>query len=74
MSTSLFQHNLGAPDRGRLGALIWVRDAPHTPEEEWLSQPFNRREYEKDETRHLYFQWIDDQFICGNDVTLLTWA
>lgn len=61
-----FSHSLGHPDGGRIGAFIWVRDTPYTPEEEWLRQPFNQLEYEKDPMKHLSFRWIDDQFICGN--------
>jgi len=61
-----FEHNLGTPDRGRLGALIWVRDEPHIQRKDWLIQPFDSREYERDPMKHLYFKWIDDQFICGN--------
>ena len=61
-----FEHDLGVPDSGRIGAFIWVRDTPYTPREEWLSHPFDRLEYEQDETKHLFFRWIDDQFICGN--------
>lgn len=63
---SFFTHNLGEPDRGRVGADIWVRDEPYTRREEWLEQPFNRWDYERDETKYLYFRWIDDQFVCGD--------
>ncbi len=61
-----FKHTLGPPDRGGSELLIWVRDTPYTPKEAWLNRPFNRADYEKDETQHLYFRWLDDQFICGN--------
>ena len=61
-----FEHDLGVPDRGRIGAFIWVRDRAYTKKAELLAQPFDRSEYEKDKIKHLYFQWIDDQFICGN--------
>ncbi len=61
-----FEHSLGPPDAERHGASIWMRDEPYTSEEEWLSQPFDAREYEREPTKHLYFKWIDDQFVCGN--------
>ena len=63
---NVFEHHLGQADRGRLGASIWVRDEAYTPRGKWLAEPFDRRKYSEDENAHLYFRWIDDQFICGN--------
>ena len=61
-----FEHDLGPADGFYLGASIWVRDEAYTPRKEWLTQPFGRRAYERDKNARLFFQWIDNQFRCGN--------
>jgi hypothetical protein len=48
-------------------AKIWFYDLPFICEE-WRNNhvPFTKENYLEDKTKYLFFQWIDDQFECGN--------
>jgi hypothetical protein len=48
-------------------AKIWFYDLPCISEE-WRNNhvPFTKTDYLKDQTKYLFFHWIDDQFECGN--------